>query len=135
MKTLSRKSIFLILGIILVAIIVINSLSQPGTEQLNTKFKEISFTRNEQNAGPVMRSYIVTVDRLDLKEMEVYGNFMPHTKYGRTMIYFFDANKPFPLSVSLTEPFFPKQFENNYLAVYEKNGMGEVRMKENNNLN
>ena len=126
----SKKT--LIIGLILVisiAIIIYNSLSQPGIEQLKTNFKEITFQRNEQNAGPVLRAYVVTVNEVNLTEMEIYGNFMPHTKYGNTKIYFFDEKKPFPLSVNLSPPFFDQQFDANCLVIYEKDGMGKISLK------
>jgi len=127
-----KKNFIIILIVIAgIGVIMYNSLSQPGVEDLQTDFKEISFKRNEQNAGPVLRAYVVTVNEVNLKEIEIYGNFMPHTKYGNTKIYFFDAKGPFPSSVNLSEPFFPKQFADNCLAVYEKDGMGEVRVIEN----
>lgn len=127
-----NKKFILVLAVIsCIGLILYNSLSQPGIEQLQTNFKEISFDRSEQNAGPVLRSYVVTVDKVNLTEMEIYGNFMPHTKYGNTRIYFFDATKSFPKSSNLSEPFFAKELEDNCLAIYEKNGMGAVRITEN----
>jgi len=125
-----QKNIFVLLILVVIGIIIYQSLSQPGIEQLNTQFKEISFERNEQNAGPVLRSYVVTVDQINLKELEIYGNFMPHTKYGNTKVYFFDATKTYPTTINLSEPFFPKQFEANCLALYEKDGMGKVHLTE-----
>lgn len=127
----NRKIVFILLAIAGIGIIIYNSLSQPGIEELNTQFKEISFVRNEQNAGPVLRSYIVTVDQKNLKELEIYGNFMPHTKYGNTKVFFFDAKKTFPSEINLSAPFFPKKFEANCLMLYEKNGMGAVHLTEN----
>jgi hypothetical protein len=127
----SKKNILVLLVIAGIGIIIYNSLSQPGIRQLNTNFKEISFVRNEQNAGPVLRSYIVVVDQINLKELEIYGNFMPHTKYGNTKVFFFDAGKPFPSKINLSAPFFPKQFEANCLMLYEKDGMGKVHLTQN----
>lgn len=129
MKNLNRKTVLIAAVVILIGAMVYNSLSQPGIKQLKTKFKEISFVRNEQNAGPVLRAYLVTVDTANYADMKTYGDFMPHTKYGNTKVYFFEQNKPFPSSVSLTEPVFDEQFKKFCLAVYEKNGMGEVIVK------
>ncbi|WP_154648016.1 hypothetical protein [Pedobacter arcticus] len=105
---------------------IFNSLSQPGVKDLKTKFKEINFERNEQNDGPILRAYVVTVDTANFADMKTYGDFMPHTKYGNTKVYFFDQDKPFPKTLSLMDPFFDEQFKRLCLAVYEKNGMGEV---------
>lgn len=123
---LNKKSIFIILGIILIGVIIYNSLSQPGIKNLSTNFKEISFVRNEQNAGPVLRAYIVIVDKTDKGEMLIYGNFMPHTKYGNTKVYFFANDKSYPSTLSLESPFFDERFKDNCIAIYEKNGMGDV---------
>ena len=125
----NRKTILISAVIILVGIMIYNSLSQPGIKNLKTKFKEINFVRNEQNVGPVLRAYIVTVDTANFKDIKTYGDFLPHTKYGNTKVYFFAQDKPFPRSVSLTEPVFAEQFKKLCLAVYEKNGMGEVTIK------
>ena len=103
-----------------------NSLSQPGISDLKSEFKEITSTRNEQNDGPILRAYVVTIDSLDVTDMTAYGNFMPHTKYGNTKVYFFYPNKPFPKKINLIEPVFDQNFEKYCLAVYVKNGMGEA---------
>nr|WP_294898292.1 hypothetical protein [uncultured Pedobacter sp.] len=129
MKNPNRKTILISVVIILIGIMIYNSLSQPGIKNLKTKFKEISFVRNEQNVGPVLRAYIVTVDTANFVDMKTYGDFLPHTKYGNTKVYFFAQDKPFPNTVSLTEPVFAEQFRKLCLAVYEKNGMGEVTIK------
>ncbi len=126
MKTINRKTILISAVIILIGIMIYNSLSQPGIKDLNTDFKEISFVRNEQNDGPILRAYVVTVDSINFADFKTYGDFMPHNKYGNTKVYFFAQEKSFPTSVSLIKPFFTEQFEKLCLAVYEKNGMGEV---------
>ena len=73
---------------------------------------------------------MVTVDTANLEDMKTYGDFMPHTKYGNTKVYFFEQNKPFPKTLSLTKPVFDEQFNKFCLAVYERNGMGEVAIKK-----
>ncbi|MFC5282926.1 hypothetical protein [Pedobacter alpinus] len=126
-----KRNIFLIsAAIILIAIMVYNSLSQPGIGDLKSEFKEITSIRNEQNDGPILRAYLVTIDSLNLADMTTYGNFMPHNKYGNTKVYFFSPNKPFPKSLNLIEPVFDQTFEKYCLAVYEKNGMGEVVLRD-----
>ncbi len=129
MKNLNRKTILISLVIILIGVMVYNSLSQPGTSDLKTKFKEIEAIRNEQNDGPILRAYIVTVDSINLADMKTYGDFMPHNKYGNTKVYFFDQNKPFPKTLSLIEPVFAVEFKDGCISVYEKNGMGEAVIK------
>jgi hypothetical protein len=126
MKNINRKAVLISIVVILIGLMIYNSLSQPGIKNLKTNFKEIGFVRNEQNVGPVLRAYIVTVDTANFTDMKTYGNFMPHTKYGDTKVYFFANDKPFPKTISLTEPVFAEEFKKYCLAVYEKNGMGEV---------
>ena len=126
MKNQKRKIFLISAVIILIAIMLYNSLSQPGISDLKSEFKEITSTRNEQNDGPILRAYVVTIDSLDVTDMTAYGNFMPHTKYGNTKVYFFYPNKPFPKKINLIEPVFDQNFEKYCLAVYVKNGMGEA---------
>ena len=130
MKNINRRIILISAVMILIGIMVYNSLSQPGIKDLKTNFKQITSARNEQNTGPILRTYIVTVDRKDKSDMKTYGDFMPHTKYGNTKVYFFQKDKPFPNSVKLTEPFFDASFNQSCLAVYEKTGMGEVVIRD-----
>ena len=126
MKNINRKTVLISIVIILIGLMIYNSLSQPGIQSLKTNFKEVTAIRNEQNTGPILRAYIVTVDTANFEDMQTYGNFMPHTKYGNTKVYFFAQDKPFPKAISLTEPVFSEEFKGYCLAVYEKNGMGEV---------
>lgn len=132
MKNLSRKTILLLLVTILIGVMVYSSLSQPGIRDLKTQFKEIKAIRNEQNEGPILRVYLVTVNSINFADMKTYGNFMPHNKYGNTKVYFFEQNKPFPKSLNLLQPAFDKQFEKYCVGFYEKNGMGEANIRKSN---
>ena len=107
-----------------------NVINQPGIKELKGNFKEVAFIRNEQNTGPVVRLYAVTVQGEPWKEMEQYGNYMPHTKYGITRIYFFSAGKPFPSTLALGDNSIPRELEENCLAIYEKDGMSQVTLKK-----
>lgn len=131
MKNINRKTVLISIVIILIGLMIYNSLSQPGIRSLKTNFKEVTAIRNEQNTGPILRAYIVTVDTANFEDMQTYGDFMPHTKYGNTKVYFFANDKPFPKTISLTEPVFAEEFKKYCLAVYEKNGMGEDVVKKN----
>lgn len=130
MKTLNRKTILIATVIILIGAMVYNSLTQPGITDLKTKFNEISAVRNEQNDGPILRAYVVTVDNANFKDMQTYGDFMPHNKYGNTKVYFFSDKKPYPKTVNLMDPVFDERFKKECLAVYEKNGMGEAVVRK-----
>ena len=130
MKNQKRKIFLIFAVVILIAIMIYNSLSQPGISDLKSEFKEITSTRNEQNDGPILRAYVVTIDSLNLADMTAYGNFMPHNKYGNTKVYFFYPNKPFPKKINLIDPVFDQTFEKYCLAIYEKNGMGQIVVRE-----
>jgi len=124
----NRFLLFLLFGMLI--IIVWNFLNQPGVKDLKGDFKEISFIRNEQNDGPVIRVYAVTVSGEYWHEMQQYGDFMPHTKYGNTKVYFFKDSDPLPIKLTLLEPQVPQKFQSACLAVYEKNGMSEVSFRK-----
>ena len=68
---------------------VYDSFSQRGMKDLKGNFKEVNFYRNEQNTGPVVRIYTVTIADTIWDEMETYGDYMPYTKYGNTKVYYF----------------------------------------------
>ena len=106
-----------------------DAFSQPGVGDLKGGFEERAFYRNENNTGPVIRVYAVTVADPESAEMEAYGNYMPHTKYGNTKVYFFRQNKPFPKQVFPGEENFPTEFQQNVVATYEKDAMGQVTFR------
>lgn len=123
-----NKKTLIIVGMIfaLAAIITFNLVMQPGIKDLEGGFVERVFIRNEQNDGPIIRIYAVTVAGEYWQQMQDYGNYMPHTKYGTTKVFFFDANKPFPSKMELTEPHFSPEFKNSCLGLYEKDGMSQL---------
>ena len=107
-----------------------NVINEPGIKELQGNFREVAFIRNEQNTGPVVRVYAVTVEGEPWNEMEQYGNYMPHTKYGTTRIYFFSAGKPYPSTLSLDGNNISGEMEENCLAIYEKDGMSQVTLQK-----
>ena len=127
---MKRNSFILVLIIVIIGVIAWNFLSQPGIKDLKGDFKEVAFMRNEQNEGPVIRLYAVTVTDEYWNEMQQYGNYMPHTKYGTTKVYFFRANGASPKTLNLEEPYISTEFQSNCLAVYEKDGMSQVKFKQ-----
>lgn len=97
----------------------------PDVESLKGEFQEVTFVRNEQNTGPVIRLYVVSVARKENAQFEAYGDFMPHTKYGVTKVFFFDKKIPIPRTISENEPYFDTaRFKPT--AKYEKNPMGST---------
>lgn len=114
-----------LVGIVIVSIFW-NSFSQPGVQDLEGNFKRVAFYKNENNTGPVERVYAVTVADTLWGEMEKYGAFMPHTKYGNTKVYFFLDKNPAPENLVAGQKNFEERFEEYCLAKYEKGAMGQV---------
>ena len=107
-----------------------DAFSQPGVNDLKGGFEEVATYRNENNTGPIVRVYAVTVADPENAEMEAYGNYMPHTKYGNTKVFFFSKDKPFPKEVVPGETNFPAEYQPNVIGRYEKDAMGQVNFKK-----
>lgn len=130
MKKLNKNHFIIIIIIIGFIAIVFNMISQPGTKDLKGNFKEQAFVRNEQNDGPILRIYAVSLSEPYWEEMEHFGNFMPHNKYGNTKVYFFLQNGPVPNQLKLGSTPFDTQYQENCVGVYEKDGMGVITLKK-----
>ena len=122
----NKKLLFLALILLTLGFIIYDSTSQPTVSDLKGNFKEQAIYRNENNTGPVVRIYAVTVEGSLWDEMQKYGELMPYTKYGSTTVYFFDASKPAPSQLTPNEPHFEQTFNGNCLAVYSKDANGQV---------
>ena len=120
-KYLALGAVFLLLGWF-----VYDSLSQSGVGDLKGNFQEAATYRNENNTGPIVRVYAVTVTDTVWREMRQYGDFMPHTKYGNTKVYFFRQGQPTPKTVRPGQVNFDAEFDKYCLAKYEKEVMGNV---------
>ena len=125
----SKKRILYIVGFALLTIFALNLLTQSGPSDLPGNFKEIASVRNENNTGPVIRRYVVSLSDTLWQEMEQYGNFMPHTKLGVTEVYFFLNTGVLPESVRLGENPIEEGFTSNCLAKYQKNASGQVSLQ------
>nr|WP_315423046.1 hypothetical protein [uncultured Pedobacter sp.] len=126
---MNRKSFvyFFVAGILVLIIFMVKDVfDQPGIGDMKAGFKEIIKYRNANNTGPVQRIYIVTVKDSIWKEMEDYGNLMPHTKYGNTKVYFFMQNGNVPNTLAPGEVNFDPQFNKNCIALFEKSAMSQV---------
>ncbi|WP_029288899.1 hypothetical protein [Pedobacter sp. R20-19] len=124
-----RKSlIYVITAIVLILVffMVKDTFNQPGTEDMKAGFKEVTKYRNANNTGPVQRIYVVTVKDSVWKEMEDYGNLMPHTKYGSTKVYFFMAKANVPQTLEPGAINFDPSFNKDCIALYEKSAMSQV---------
>lgn len=113
--------------VIVIILMIYNAVNTPGVNDLKGNFKENAFVRNEQNSGPVVRLYTVGVDGEQWTEMEKYGNYMPHTKYGTTRVYFFLNSGEIPKSLDI-EQGLDERYKATCIAVYEKDGMSQVSL-------
>ncbi|CAH0286773.1 hypothetical protein SRABI27_03943 [Pedobacter sp. Bi27] len=118
---------FLVAGILVVIFFMVKAVfDQPGIEDMKAGFKEVAKYRNANNTGPVQRIYVVTVKDSVWKEMEDYGNLMPHTKYGNTKVYFFMENANVPKTLEPGEVNFDSQYNKSCIALFEKSAMSQV---------
>lgn len=124
------KAYILLLSVLIIIAIIWNAITEPGIKDLKSDFKEAAFIRNEQNTGPVIRIYAVSLNSEDWKEMEQYGNYMPHTKYGTTRIYFFLNNSEIPEELNFGEVNIPERYRKNCIAIYEKDGMSQTSIRK-----
>ncbi len=122
------KPKYLALGalVLLLGWFIFDSLSQPGVGDLKGNFREVASYRNENNTGPIVRVLAVTVADTLWQQMRQYGDFMPYTKYGNTKVYFFRQGQPVPKEVQPGAVSFDPEFNQNCLAKYEKEVMGNV---------
>jgi len=123
MKSFKTISIIVVIGFI--CYFFWQSFSGKEEQDLKGSFKELAFIRNEQNSGPVLRVYAVSLSDTLWNEMKTYGDYKPHTKYGNTKVYFFLEGKPAPREVSLDNAPFDEQFKKYCIAVYEKSAMSQ----------
>lgn len=124
------KVYILVISILIVVAIIWNTITEPGIKDLKSDFKEVAFIRNEQNTGPVIRIYAVSLKTENWEEMEQYGNYMPHTKYGTTKIYFFLNNSEIPEELNFEEANIPERYKKHCIAIYEKDGMSQSSIRK-----
>lgn len=125
----SSKIIFWIIAIFVAGLVVyisMDSLSQPGIERFEGKYEELSNYRNENNTGPVVRVYAIKALDSSTDWMREYGDAQPHTKYGRTVVFFFSNEMNQEITLSPTDPYFKEEMQRYVLATYQKSPMGEV---------
>lgn len=112
--------------VVFIGYLVYDAVSLRGVDDLEGGFREVAFYRNENNTGPVVRIYAVTVRKPADVEMKTYGDLMPYNKYGTTIVYFFKEGGPWPEKLRREEPHFDSHFSRNCLASYKKDPMGQV---------
>lgn len=123
---IKRSYIFIALVAAVGLYMIYESLSLPAGEDLKGNFKELAFYRNEQNTGPVLRVYAVSVEDSVWKEMETYGKMMPHSKYGITKVYYFLKGKSDQQYLSEEDGSISPAFEQACIAKFEKGAMGQT---------
>lgn len=116
----------LVVGLVLY-VILDESLSQPGLERFEGKYEEVGFVRNENNTGPVIRVMAIRALDSDPAWMQDFADAQPHTKYGRTLVFFFSKDLSQTFQLSLQEPYIPQDVQPYLIAEYEKTPMGEGR--------
>jgi hypothetical protein len=106
---------------------IVDTARQPSPQDLPGDFQEVALFRNENNTGPIVRVYAVTVgDTSRWQEMQQYGALMPYTKYGTTKVFFFAKQGPHPTQLQLAPPHFAATFNRYCLAAYQKDLMSKV---------
>jgi len=123
------KVYILVISVLIIIAIIWNTITEPGIKDLKSDFKEVVFIRNEQNSGPILRIYAVSLKAENWEEMEQYGNYMPHNKYGNTKIYFFLNSNKTPNSLKHGDINIDEQFNKYCIAIYEKDGMSQTSLK------
>jgi len=126
---MNKKSVFYlsIFGILLLIFFMVrDTLNQPGIDDMKAGFKEVAKYRNANNTGPVQRIYVVTVRDSVWKELENYGNLMPHTKYGNTKVYFFMEQGKVPQVLEPGDVNFDPAFNTSCIALFEKSAMSQT---------
>jgi hypothetical protein len=105
------------------------SFFQPGMERFEGKYEELGHFRNENNTGPVLRIYAIRTLDEDQTWMKEFAESQPHTKYGKTLVYFFSQDVSGPIELSRTPPYFDQSLDEKVVASFERTPMGEPRFK------
>ena len=116
---------------VITILIIKDTFTQSGIDDLKGGFQEKATYRNENNTGPVQRIYAVTVKDTTGAQLIDYGNLMPHTKYGNTKVYFFLAGADVPTALVPGDINFDAKYNPSCFALYEKSAMGNVGLIRN----
>lgn len=120
------KKYFLIAIIALIALMLYNMFTEKNIHDLEGDFKEVAYTRNENNTGPVVRVYAFTVADTIWSIMREHAELLPHTKYGTTEAFYFLHSEKAPNSIKLKEPKIAPELESYCIAKAVKDGMGNI---------
>jgi hypothetical protein len=117
----------IVLGVL--GLIVKESFSGKGVADYQDKFEEIGYFRNENNTGPIRRVYAFRTKEQDPEVLKSFANLLPHTKYGRTLVFFVAETWKEPVVLSPESPYFPELLRSHLFAKYEKTPMGEQQLE------
>ena len=126
------SALIIILGItvfIILAMIVKESFSEQGIAAYQDQFEEVGYFRNENNTGPVLRIYAYQTQVEDPEVLKSFADLLPHTKYGRTLVFFVHESVKAPVVLSPESPHFPASLSPSIFAKYEKTPMGEQQLE------
>ncbi len=126
------SALFILLGIavlLVVGLIVTESFSEQGTAAYQDQFEEVGYFRNENNTGPVLRIYAYQTQVEDPAVLKSFADLLPHTKYGRTLVFFVNESVKAPVVLSPKSPHFPASLSPAIFAKYEKTPMGEQQLE------
>lgn len=115
---------------LIVAILLSDSWGLTQPSKLKGDFSEVAFFRNQNNAGPVVRIYAVTVKNPEDALYKEYGDAMPYTLHGNTKVFFFDSKNPAPQKLEFDYPHFDTATYHPIL-IYERNGADKITLKKN----
>lgn len=116
--------------LIVIALMIWSATKEPGISDLEVSFQELNFVRNENNTGPVIRRYLVSISDTIWTDLERYGDLMPYSKLGTTQVYFFLEGTEMPDQLQLEGSPFDSKNMSAIAAIYEKNSMGRVSLKK-----
>lgn len=126
------STLIILLGItvlIVLGVIVTESFSEQGIAAYQDQFEEVGYYRNENNTGPVLRIYVYQTQVEDQEVLKSFADLLPHTKYGRTLVFFVHESVKAPVALSPESPHFPASMSPSIFAKYEKTPMGEQQLE------
>ena len=126
------SALVIILGIavlLVVGLIVTESFSEQGIAAYQDQFEEVGYYRNENNTGPVLRIYAYQTQVEDPEVLKSFADLLPHTKYGRTLVFFVHESVTDPVVLSPDCPHFPAAWRRSFFALYQKTPMGEQQLE------
>lgn len=78
----------------------------------------------------MVRVYAIRVLDTEIEWMREFAEAQPHTKYGRTLVFFLSPDFKQKVELSPQEPFFSAELQPYLLAKFEKTPMGEGRFAQ-----